>query len=133
MKLSKKSEYALLALIDLTEHCTQDLVKITDISQRKSIPKKFLEQILLLLKNGGYVKSRRGTEGGYKLNRKPETISLAEIIRFFDGALAPVESASKYFYESTPIEKNQKLLNVFKDIRDFIAQKMEQTTLRDLI
>ncbi|MGD0710457.1 MAG: Rrf2 family transcriptional regulator, partial [Bacteroidales bacterium] len=67
MKLSKKSEYACLALIDLAEHYGEDFIKIMDISQRWSIPKKFLEQILISLKTSGYVKSKKGSEGGYKL------------------------------------------------------------------
>ena len=98
MKLSKKSEYACLALIDLSENYGKDYIKIINISQRWNIPKKFLEQILITLKTSGFVKSKKGSEGGYKLTKTPEQISLAEIIRLMDGALAPVESVSKYFY-----------------------------------
>lgn len=133
MKLSTKSEYACLALIDLAENHHQSLVKIEDISLRKKIPQKFLEQILLTLKRGGYLKSKRGSKGGYQLAKKPSEISLAEIVRLMDGALAPVESVSEYFYESTPIEQNKPLLAVFKEIRDYIAQKMEKTTFANLI
>jgi len=133
LKLSKKSEYACLALIDLAENHNKGLVKIEDISNRKNIPKKFLEQILLNLKSAGYVKSVRGPEGGYKLAKEPCDITLAETIRFFDGALAPVESVSIYFYEHTPIEQNEKLLGVFREVRDFIANKLESTTYKDLI
>ncbi|MCL6588990.1 MAG: Rrf2 family transcriptional regulator [Firmicutes bacterium] len=132
MKLSKKSEYACLALIDLAENQTS-LVKINEISLRKAIPKKYLEQILLLLKGAGYVKSIKGAGGGYKLAKAPEKITVAEIIRLIDGPLAPVESVSKYFYEHTPIEQNEKLLRVFKDIRDYIAAKLENTSFQDLI
>jgi Rrf2 family cysteine metabolism transcriptional repressor len=133
MKLSKKSEYACLALIDLAEHYGEDFIKIIDISQRWLIPKKFLEQILISLKTSGYVKSKKGSEGGYKLTKTPEQISLAEIIRLMDGALAPVESASKYFYENSPVEQHKKLINIFIDIRDYTSNVLERTSFADLI
>ena len=132
MKLSSKSEYACLALVDLTEHYDRGLCTIADIAARKSIPKKFLEQILLALKRGGYVKSRKGAEGGYRLAKLPEEISLAEIVRLMDGALAPVESVSKYFYEPTPIEQCRNLISVFREIRDYVADRLESTTFADL-
>ncbi|HAU36127.1 MAG TPA: Rrf2 family transcriptional regulator [Phycisphaerales bacterium] len=133
MKLSRKSEYACLALIDLAENYSQGLVKVADICRRQEIPKKFLEQILLLLKHAGYVQSTRGAEGGYRLAKPPEKISLADILRLMDGALAPVESVSRYFYEHTPIERQPKLIELFREIRDSIAERMEKTTLADLI
>jgi len=133
MKLSTKSEYACLALIDLSENYNKGLVKIEEIAKRKKIPKKYLEQILLLLKRSGYLKSRRGAEGGYKLSKSPDKISIAEIVRLMDGALAPVESVSKYFYEHTPIEQNKKLISLFKEIREYVANKLEKTTFADII
>jgi Rrf2 family transcriptional regulator, cysteine metabolism repressor len=133
MKLSSKCEYACLALIYLSEHFGEGLVKIQEIAATKKIPKKFLEQILIVLKQRGYVKSKQGASGGYRLAVTPEKITLAEIIRLMDGALAPVESVSKYFYEPTPIEQEKRLLKVFKEIRDYIAGKLERITFRDLI
>jgi Rrf2 family cysteine metabolism transcriptional repressor len=132
MKLSKKSEYACLALIDLARNYEAEAIKIMDISERNNIPKKYLEQILLMLKGSGYVKSFRGAEGGYKLAKAPNQISLAEIVRLIDGPLAPVQSVSKYFYESTPSEQNEKLVTLFREIRDYISEKLENTTLEDL-
>lgn len=67
------------------------------------------------------------------MNKKPSEITIAEIIRLFDGALAPVDSVSQYFYKETPIEKNEKLLFIFQDIRDYVAEKLEKTTLFDLL
>jgi Rrf2 family cysteine metabolism transcriptional repressor len=133
VKLTKKSEYALLALIDLAEQWQTGLVKIEETAQRKNIPKKYLEQILLMLKTSGYVKSIRGANGGYQLYKPPEQIFLAEIIRLSDGPLAPVESVSQYFYGHSPIEQVPKLLAVFRDIRDYTAQKLENISLADLI
>ena len=133
MRLSKKSEYACLALIDLSENYEKDSVKIIDIVNRKEIPKKFLEQILLSLKNAGYVKSKKGSAGGYMLSKDPKEITLAEIIRLMDGPIAPVKSVSKHFYEKTPSEKNISLIRLFIEIRDVILEKLEKTTFNDLI
>jgi Rrf2 family protein len=133
MKLSTKSEYACLALIDLSENFGSGFIKIEDICQRQSLPRKYTEQILLSLKRRGYLKSRRGADGGYMLAMSPEEISLAEIIRHMDGPLAPVNSVSEYFYENTPLEKNAALIKVFREIRDYTADKMEHTTFAGLI
>ena len=133
MKLSKKSQYACLALIDLGENHEKGYQRIFEIAERKEIPKRFLEQILLILKRGGYVISRKGAEGGYKLAKRPENSTLAEIIRLMDGALAPVDSVSTFFYDHTPVEKSEKLLALFKEIRDYVAVKMEATTIEHLL
>lgn len=133
MKLSTRSKYACLALIELSRNYGKGFVKIEEIAREKKIPKKYLEQILLALKGGGYLRSKRGIEGGYKLSRSPDKIFLAEIIRLMDGALAPLESASKYFYEPCPIEQNKKLVKLFKEIRNYIANKLEKTSFADLI
>ena len=129
MRLSRKSEYALLALLDLARFYGENAPKILEVSERNSIPKKYLEQIFLQLKGAGYVRSIRGANGGYELAKPPEKISLAEIIRLIDGPLASVGSASTYFFEHTPIERSDKLLQVFKDIRNIVAEKLEKTTL----
>ena len=133
MKLSTKSEYACLALIDLAENYSKGLIKSDQIASRKKLPKKFLDQILFILRNAGYIKSKRGIDGGYRLAKDPAEITLAEILRLMDGPLAPVHSVSTYYYEKTPIEQNKKVWKILKDIRDYIANKMEKTTLADLI
>jgi Rrf2 family cysteine metabolism transcriptional repressor len=133
MKLTTKSEYACLALIDLSEHYQAGLIKTEDIAKRRNIPKKYLEQILLSLNKAGYVRSKRGIEGGYVLSRKPKDVSLAEIIRLMDGPLAPVESVSKYFYHSTPLEQSKSMILLMKDIRDYTSHKLENITFADLV
>jgi Rrf2 family protein len=87
---------------------------------------------MLALKRARYVRSSKGQHGGYRLAKPPENITLAEIIRLFDGALAPTDSVSEHFYETTPVEKEPDLLAVLKDIRDYAAQKLESTTLADV-
>jgi Rrf2 family cysteine metabolism transcriptional repressor len=133
MKLSTKSQYACLAMIELARNYNQGVVKTQAIAERQGIPKKYLEQILLLLKSARYVRSRKGAEGGYELAKSPAEISIAEIVRLMDGPLAPVGSVSRYFFEHTPLEKSDKLIAVFKDIRDYISDKMEKTTFGELI
>ena len=133
MKLTYRSEYALLALVYLARHSENGLVSAETISKAQKIPHKFNEQILVALKRARYVSSVKGQHGGYRLARPADQITLAEIIRLFDGALAPTESVSKYFYESTPIEKETKLLQVFRLIRDRISQELTETTLADVL
>lgn len=120
-------------MIDLAENYGKGLVKTEEIARRRNIPKKYLEQILLVLKRAGYLHSRRGANGGYKLSRHPKQITVAEILRLTDGPLAPVESVSKYFYEPTPVTRNKRLLKVFKEIRDYVANKLENTSFWDIV
>jgi Rrf2 family transcriptional regulator, cysteine metabolism repressor len=107
-------------------------LSVQSIATAQSIPPKFLEQILLTLKRARYVRSQKGQRGGYCLARDAKLISLAEVIRLIDGALAPTESVSKYFYESTPVEKEKKLLRLFKEIRNYLSNKLEGTSLADV-
>lgn len=132
MKLTSKSEYALLALIYLARCRVDSFVPVHEIAAAQGIPPKFLEQILLILKRAKYLRSLRGQAGGYSLAKPAEQVHLAEVIRLFDGALAPTESVSSYFYESTPIEKEQSLLALFRDIRDYTSNKLESTSLADV-
>jgi Rrf2 family transcriptional regulator, cysteine metabolism repressor len=132
MKLTSRSEYALLALLYLARRNDHGFTTVETIARAQAIPPKFLEQILLTLKRSRYLRSSKGHRGGYALAVPAEKITLAEIIRLFDGALAPTESVSKYFYEPTPIEKEQKLIKLFRGIRDYISDLLEETTLADM-
>jgi Rrf2 family transcriptional regulator, cysteine metabolism repressor len=132
VKLTTRSEYALLALLHLARARGPEYVPVVAIAQAQGLPPKFLEQLLLVLKRGRLVKSLKGHHGGYRLARPPEKISLAEIIRLLDGALAPTDSVSRYFYEPTPVEREKSLLRVFKEIRDLVSRKLEKTTLADV-
>ncbi len=132
MKLTARSEYALLALVYLARHETEGYISIEAIAKVQGIPPKFLEQLMLAMKRAHFLRSIKGQRGGYALAKEPDQITLAEVIRLFDGALAPTESVSEHFYESTPIEKEKKLTRVFKDIRDYVSQKLEKTTIADV-
>lgn len=132
MKLTSRSEYALLALIYLSRQPEAEFISVETIAAAQQIPAKYLEQILLTLKRSRYLASSKGQRGGYKLARPAKAITVAEVIRLFDGALAPTESVSTYFYEPTPIEKERGLIRIFKEIRDFVADKLERTTIEDI-
>src|SRR5512147_25915 len=133
MKLTSRSEYALLALVYLARHDADGYVSAETIALAQKIPLKFLEQILFALKRAKYLRSSKGQHGGYHLAKPADKIALADIIRLFDGALAPTESVSKYFYESTPIEKEKNLVKVFKGIRDYVSETLETTTIADVV
>ncbi len=133
MRLSKKSEYALLALVNLAKNYNSKLVTISKLAEENNIPQKYLEQILIFLKQSGYVRSVRGPSGGYKLSRDPSEITTAEVIRNIEGPLASVVSVSSHFYEKSPIEQCPKLKDLLQDIRDYASQKLESTTLLDLL
>ncbi len=132
MKLTTRSEYALLALLYLARHYSQDYITVETVAGAQIIPQKYLEQIMLALKRARYVKSSKGQRGGYRLAKPADAINLAEIIRLFDGALAPTDSVSEYFYGTTPVEKESKLIAVLRSIRDYAAHKLESTTLADV-
>jgi len=85
MNVSVKGEYALQAIFDLASHAGKEPVKIAEIARRQQIPQKFLELILASLKQGGFVESRRGAEGGYLIARRPESITVGEVLRFVEG------------------------------------------------
>jgi Rrf2 family transcriptional regulator, cysteine metabolism repressor len=132
VKLTNRSEYALLALVYLARQESKVYVGGAQIAEAQNIPPKFLQQILLVLKRARYVQSFKGQQGGYRLAKPAKEISIAEIVRLLDGALAPTESVSRYFYEPTPLEKEKKLIDMFQRIRDVVADIMEGTTLADV-
>ena len=133
MNLTTRSEYALLALVFLGHHWGQGFITVETIARAEDIPTTYLEQILLALKRAHYVRSVKGQGGGYELAKPPGQITLAEVVRLLDGPIAPTVSASRYFYEPTPIERERKLLQVFKQIRKVVADKLEHTTIADML
>ena len=133
MKLTTKSEYSILALIYLARSEKKGFIKIEEICSRCAIPEKYLVLLFSILRQNGYIKARRGTGGGYKLVKPASKISIAEIIRTMDGALAPTESVSRYFFSSTPLSKEKQIMKVFKEIRDYVAARLENLKLSELV
>jgi Rrf2 family cysteine metabolism transcriptional repressor len=131
MRLSRKGEYALRAMIRLSLNYGEEPLRIVEISEREKIPKKFLEQILLELKKAGLLRSRRGAGGGYSLIRPPREITFAQVIRIIDGPLAPLGCVSKHAYVSCPDEKSCGLYRVMLDVRNATARILEGVTFAD--
>ncbi len=135
MKLSKRGEYGLKALIDLaSQDDPQGLAQIKDIAQRQQIPVKFLEQIMLAMKNGGIVRSRAGLGGGYYLARPAAEITLGQVVRLLDGPLAPIPCVSQMAYERCVCEDEATcgLRLAMLDVRNAIAGILDKTTLADV-
>ncbi|MGB7873016.1 MAG: Rrf2 family transcriptional regulator [Anaerolineales bacterium] len=137
MRLSKRGEYGLRAMIHLAntqKHSPDELVQIKDISVQENIPTKYLEQILLALKNAGLLQSKMGIGGGYYLARQPGDINLGQIIRVLDGPLAPIRCVSQMAYEpcGCPDERTCGLRMLMGDVREAIANILENTSLADV-
>ncbi|MCR4404051.1 MAG: Rrf2 family transcriptional regulator [Candidatus Acetothermia bacterium] len=132
MKLSKKGEYALRALMDLAFHYGNGVEPSQEIAENGQIPKSFLEQILIALKNGGILESRRGPEGGYQLKRPPEEITLGEVIRLIDSPLAPFHDAQRLRELVKREGRYRGLYSVILDVRNAVAEILDKTTLADL-
>jgi Rrf2 family protein len=138
MRLSKKGEYAVRALVEIgfEAHLRPGtLIQISTVAHRTNIPEKFLEQILLALRNGGVLRSKRGVEGGYSLAKPSDQITLGEVIRLLDGPLAPIPCVSLTAYErcSCPDEESCGLHIAMKQVRDAIAGILDSYHLSRLI
>jgi Rrf2 family protein len=134
--ISKKCKYALKALVRLGQEYGGGLVLTDDIAKSEHIPKKFLELILLDLKRAGYVRSKQGINGGYRLIQDPRHITLAEIYRLFDGAIALTPCVSQKFYEECddcPDEKRCRLKRVFVEVREKTYDLLSGITLESFL
>jgi Rrf2 family protein len=138
MRLSKRGEYGLRAMIMLAEPAEKSdalrMVQIKEISQREQISAKFLEQILLTLKNAGLLHSKMGIGGGYYLARTPKDITLGQIFRVLDGPVAPIKCVSQMAYEpcGCPDEETCGLRLAMSDVRNAIADILDNTSLADV-
>lgn len=133
MKISQKGLYALQATMTLARRHRQGAIKIRDIAAESHLPEKFLELILLEMKNARIVDSVRGARGGYRLRRDPDQIPLSEIIRLIDGPLAPLGDAEQLRTMIAKDSDHRALYEVFLAVRDAAAKILENTTIADLI
>ncbi|MCE9589175.1 MAG: Rrf2 family transcriptional regulator [Planctomycetes bacterium] len=129
MRLSMKSDYALRALFHLVDHYGQAPVSIREIAERNDIPRRFLEQIMIDLRHCGWVRSTAGRDGGYALAQKPEEITMGQVVRHFDGQLAPIACVSASHYERCSQESRCRFRRVMLEIRNFTARLMDKATL----
>ncbi len=136
MKLSKKSEYGLRALLELTQVYGKETLQRQQIAERQHIPVEFLEQILLALKRAGLLASRRGIKGGYTLIKSPDEITLGQVIRILDGPLAPIPCVSKTAYQKCrncpyASKPHCPLQDAMGEVRNAIADILDHYTLND--
>ena len=132
MKVSKKSDYALRALTYLAENPNLNYVSIRKIAEANDIPKRFLEHIMLDLKDKGWVKGLTGREGGYCLAADPKSISLGAVIRHFDGMVAPINCVSVQEFKACSQEVKCRFRRFFLELRNYTANLMDSCNLLTL-
>ena len=134
--LSKKTKYAIKALVVLGKNVDQPPMQISRIAEEERIPKKFLEQILLDLRNAGFLYSKKGAGGGYSLNKDPKDIFLVSIMRITDGPIAMVPCASRNFYHKCDECKDEVTCGIrdaFIQVRDATVKILSETSIADVI
>jgi Rrf2 family protein len=134
--LSNKTRYAILAVTKLAREYGNGAILISDIAKSEKIPQRFLENILLELKNLGFLGSKLGKSGGYFLLKSPDEVSLLDIVRHFEGTIAMMSCVSEKAYqpcESCANEETCKIRSVFKEIRDTTYKILQNSTLNSLI
>jgi Rrf2 family protein len=132
MRVSKEADYALRVLFTLVEHFGGAPIPIRELARRNDVPKRFLEQIMLKLKAQGWVDSVAGVRGGYVLAHVPSEISMGEVVRLFNGILAPIDCVSVTGYKRCSQEPVCRFRRVFLDVRNYVADLMERATLAEV-
>jgi Rrf2 family protein len=132
VRVSRRTDYALRALFTLVDHYKGVPIPIRELARRNDVPKRFLEQIMLDLKTQGWVDSIAGVRGGYILARKPADITMGEVVRYFDGILAPIDCVSITGYKRCSQEPVCRFRRVFFDARNYVAGIMDRATLADV-
>jgi len=132
MLISKKSRYALKAVFELAKHNGEGPVKIADIAKPQAIPQRFLEAILVQLKQAGLVESRRGSDGGYQLARDPEKVTVGDVLRIVQGLPEPVECVGKPD-ASCPMSMNCVFIPMWEKMMNAITDVYDSFTFKDLI
>lgn len=134
--LSKKTKYAINALVYLAKQETNQPVQIASISEAQNIPQKFLESILLDLKKAAVLSSKRGKNGGYYLLKSPEEINLAQVMRLFDGAIAFLPCVTHKYYERCEECKDEEICgirDIFFEVRNTTVELLKKATLKEII
>ncbi len=130
MKLSRKSDYALRSLMTLVAHEGKGPISVREIAEKNDVPRRFLEQIMLDLKAKGWVQSLAGRDGGFVLGKRPEEITMGQVVRHFDGQLSPITCVSSTHYEPCSQESACRFRRVLLDIRNYTARRMDEADLR---
>ena len=133
MKVSRRGLYALQALIHLAEAYEGGLVVSRAIAEKEGIPEKFLEGILLALKNARVVSSERGRDGGYRLRKPPDEIFIGDVVRMIDGPLAPFGDVVELQHRVKTETRHPGLFDVFLEVRNAASAIVDRTSLADLV
>lgn len=134
--LSKKTKYAMNALVYLARQYGKGPVLIGQIAKEQHIPQKFLEAILLDLKNAGILNSKKGRGGGYYLIREPEEVNMADVMRLFDGAIALLPCVTHRYYERCEECRDEAtcgIRDVFQEVRNETVELLKRSTLSEII
>ncbi len=132
MRITYKGDYALKTILDLALHYDSGLVTIHDLAKRADMPLKFLEQVLLDLKRGGFVESRRGKVGGYLLAKLPSQIKLGEVIRFIDGPIEPIACIEKGYTDCKDLYRCV-FRKIWHQVSGAISDVIDNITFEDLV
>jgi Rrf2 family protein len=133
MNISVKGEYALQALIDLAAQPPGEPVKIADIARRQTIPQKFLELILASLKQGGFVESRRGAEGGYLLARPADSLTVGDVLRFVEGPRTRLGSSKARSRQGSQSARENPFSEMWEQVDRAVSEILDKTTLADIL
>src|SRR3989338_3570900 len=132
MRITYRGDYALRAVLDLALHYNQGVVTIHELAERADAPVKFLEQVLLDLKKGRFVESKRGINGGYLLSRHPKNIKMGEVVRFIDGPIEPIACVEER-YSGCKSMPACVLRNVCKEVAVATSNIVDKVTFEDLV
>ena len=133
MRISYKTDYALKVILHLSDSFPDRLNHIKDISKAQDIPKKFLEQVLLLLKKGGFVMSKKGPKGGYFLKKAPDKITMGDVIKYIDGPVSPISCIDKDNEDSCDFSSFCVFKPVFKDVEKAISNIIDNKNFKELL
>ena len=133
MLISQKCQYALRGVFELSRQYGDRLVKIADIAEAQAIPPRFLEVILGELKQAGFVESRRGAEGGYRLVRPPESLTVEEIIRYIEGPIGPVHCVRDDSDDRCPLRGSCVFMSMWRRVQEAMTDIYRNTTFQDLL
>lgn len=133
MQISHKTDYSLKIILHLSGCYPESSAHIQQIADAQDIPKKFLEQILLLLKKGGFVASKQGPQGGYFLTKAPEEITVGDVIRFVEGPIQPISCIAPGAEESCSFASVCVFRDIWKDVETAIANVIDTVSFRDLV
>ncbi len=133
MLISQKCQYALRAIYMLAKHYGQGAVKLPDIAREQAIPPRFLEAILAQLKQGEFIDSRRGNDGGYILLHRPSTLTVGQIIRFVQGPIGPVECINEQPPPKCPLYGSCAFYSLWEEAHNALSNIYDNTTFEDLL